>query len=94
MILVRNCFIAKPGQATKLANMFKDVGASVPIPNHRVLTDAVGDFNQVVFEYQLTNLAELDAMMQVYMTNPVFKEKMAGYTDLYLTGHREILRIA
>ncbi len=93
MILVRNCFTAKPGLASKLANVFKDMASSAGIPNHRVLTDQVGEFNQVVFEYEAENLGAIDAMMQVYMSNPVIKEKMAGYTDLYTTGRREVLKI-
>ena len=50
MIIVRNSFIAKPGQASKLAAQLKDMAAAGKLPNHRVLTDVTGEFNRVVME--------------------------------------------
>ena len=47
MIIVRNSFIAKPGQASKLAAQLKDMAAAGKLPNHRVLTDMTGEFNRV-----------------------------------------------
>ena len=32
--------------------------------------------------------------MKQYATDAAFREKMKGYTDLWLTGSREILQIA
>ncbi len=94
MLVVRNSFIAKPGQASKLATQFKEAAAAVKIPRHRVLTDLTGEFNRVVMEYEAENLSEFEARMKDYATNPVFREKMKGYTDLYITGSREIYQIA
>jgi hypothetical protein len=93
MMLVRNCFTAKPGQATKLATLFKEMAAALSLPNHRVLTDVTGDFNRVIFEYQVENLAAVDAMMQEYVTNEVMREKMKRYTELWDNGYREVLKI-
>ena len=31
--------------------------------------------------------------MQDYATNETFRAKMNGYTDLYVTGSREILQV-
>jgi hypothetical protein len=93
MIVVRNCFIAKPGQASKLAAMFKDVSAAAGIPGARVMTDLVGEFNTVVFEYEAENISEFEARMKQYTSDPVFREKMKGYTDLWESGKREILQI-
>ena len=94
MIVVRNCFIAKPGQASKLAAILKDAAAIAKFPRHRILTDMTGDFNRVVFEYEAENLGEFEARMQDYATNEAFREKMKGYTELWATGHREILRVS
>jgi hypothetical protein len=93
MIIVRNCFVAKPGQATKLAAQLKEAAATAKLPNHRILTDLTGDFNRVVMEFEAQNVAEFEARLQDYATNEAFREKMKGYTDLWTTGHREILRL-
>ena len=94
MIVVRNCFVAKPGNASKLAAQLKDAAATAAIPNFRVLTDLTGDFNRVVLEYQAENVGEFETRMKDYGTNQQFRDKMKGYTDLYVTGSREILQIA
>ena len=94
MIVIRNCFVAKPGSASKLAALFKEAAVVAQIPRHRVLTDLTGEFNRVVLEYEAENLTEFDARMKDYYTNEKFREKMKGYTDLYITGSREILQIA
>jgi hypothetical protein len=93
MIVVRNCFIAKPGQASKLAAQLKDAAASSSIQRFRVLTDLTGDFNRVVLEYEAQSVGEFEQTMRDYATNSAFRDKMKGYTDLYLTGSREILQV-
>jgi hypothetical protein len=94
MIIVRNCFTAKAGNATKLANMLKEAAAAGGVPKFRVLTDMTGEFNRVVLEWEAENLTEVDARLKDYGTNPKFREKMAGYAELWITGYREILQIA
>ena len=93
MIVVRNCFVAKPGCASKLAAQLKDA-VTAHIPKSRVLTDLTGDFNRVIMEHEAENVGEFEARMKEYATNQVFRDKMKGYTDLYITGSREILQIA
>ena len=92
MIVVRNCFTAKPGHASKLAALLKEMAGAV-LPNHRIMTDLTGDFNRVVMEFEAENIAEFEAQMRRYATDPAIREKMAGYTDLWVTGSREILQI-
>ncbi|MBM3779035.1 MAG: hypothetical protein FJW23_12520 [Acidimicrobiia bacterium] len=94
MLIVRNCFVARPGHATRLANQLKDTIAAVGMPGARVLTDLTGDFNRVILEYEVDDVAGFEATMKEYQTNPVFREKMQGYTDLWITGSREILQVA
>ena len=93
MIVVRNCFTAKPGLASKLAAQLKEAATAMNMPGHRVMTDLTGDFNRVVLEYEAQNVGEFEARMQEYMTSPVLREKMKGYTELWMTGHREILQV-
>jgi hypothetical protein len=94
MIVIRNCFVAKPGHASKLAAQLKDAAATMNMPRYRVLTDLTGDFNRVVLEYEAESVGEFDARMKDYATNEKFREKMKGYTDLWITGNREILQVA
>jgi hypothetical protein len=94
MIIVRNCFVAKPGQASKLAKQIKEAVAVSNLGKHRVLTDLTGDFNRVILEHEAESLAGFEAAMKDYATNKTFQEKMKGYTDLYISGTREILQTA
>jgi hypothetical protein len=95
MIVVRNCFVATPGSASKLAAQLKDAATvAAPGGRFRVLTDLTGDFNRVILEYEAENMSEFEARMKDYATNEAFRNKMKGYTDLYVTGSREILQIA
>lgn len=94
MFVVRNCLIAKPGSAGKLARMMKDAFAEAGVPNHRVLTDFTGELNRVIVEFEVESAGDIEATIQRYRGSSTFKEKMAGkYTDLWMTGNREILRI-
>jgi hypothetical protein len=93
MLVVRNCFVAKPGHASKLAALTKEAAVAAAIPRFRVLTDLTGEFNRVVLEYEVENLTEFETRMQEYASNAAFREKMQGYTDLWITGSREIFRI-
>ena len=94
MIIVRNCFVAKPGQASKLAAQLKEAASAAKgFRSFRVLTDLTGDFNRVILEYEAENVGEFEQRMRDYATNQAFRDKMQGYTDLYITGSREILQI-
>ena len=93
MIVVRNCFVAKPGMASKLAAQIKEAAALQQLTAFRVLTDLTGDFNRVILEYEAQNVGEFESRMKEYATNTAFRDKMKGYTDLYVTGSREILQV-
>lgn len=93
MYVIRNTFIAKPGSAGKLAAQLKEAVVAFQMPNARVMTDLTGDFNRVVMEHTAENLAEFESRMQEIMASPMYRERMAGYTELWLTGNRQILRV-
>jgi hypothetical protein len=92
MIVVRNVFIAKPGQASRLAAQFKSAAAAAEIPRHRVLTDLTGDCNRVVFEHEVESVSEFEAQMKEYGTGEAMRTGLKGYTDLYVKAHRELLQ--
>ena len=94
MIIVRNTFTAKPGQAGKLAAHLKEVAGLGKLPDYRVLTDVTGEFNTVVLEYQLESVAAFEETMSRYMSDPAIRAKAAGYVDLWSTGSRQLLRVA
>ena len=94
MIVIRHCFVAKPGHASKLAAQLKDAAAVSKLGKYRILTDLTGDFNRVILEHEAENLAGFEAGMKDYATNAAFREKMKGYTELWVSGSREILQIA
>ena len=92
MIIVRNSFTAKPGQAGKLAAHFKEIAAMAGMRNPRVFTDVTGEFNTVVFVYDVASMAEWEEQYKQYTSEPKFQEKAKGYLDLWTTGHRQFLR--
>ena len=92
MIIVRNSFTAKPGQAGKLAAHIKEVAAMGDLRNARVFTDVSGDFNTVVLVYDVESMAEWEEGYKKYTSDPKVREKAQEYWDLWTTGHREFLR--
>ena len=94
MIIVRNIFIAKPGNASKLASQFKTAAAAAKLPNSRVLTDVTGEFNRVILEYEVDTISGFEERLKDYATNEALRAAMKGYTDLWMTGSRELLQTA
>jgi hypothetical protein len=94
MIIVRNVFVATPGNASKLAAQMKAAAATGKLPKHRVLTDVTGEFNRVILEYEVDSITAFEAQLKDYATNETLRVAMKGYTDLYLSGHRELLQTA
>jgi hypothetical protein len=93
MYIIRDSFTAKPGQASKLAALFKEAVPELTGQAVRVVTDAVGQYNTVEMEMEVEDLSAFEKRQQEYSENPEFRERMAGYTELYLTGRRTILRV-
>lgn len=93
MMVVRSTFTAKPGQASKLAAQLKEMSAASNLINPRILTDVTGEFNRVIMEYEVESAAAFEEAFKQYSSNPEIREKARGYTDLWITGSRELLRI-
>ena len=96
MIIVHDTFVCKPGNASKMAKMFKEAmkgwGDVV-----NIMTDMTGQYNKVVMVSKFKNLAAYEKSFEKYMkASPELKkmmEKMAGYTEMYQTGWREIYKV-
>lgn len=96
MIIVHDIFVCKPGNASKMAKLFKEVMAgNKEVVN--IMTDMTGQYNRVVMVSKFENLTAYEQAMKEYM-NPSEEQKkqfakMQGYTDMYLTGSREIYQV-
>jgi hypothetical protein len=94
MIIVHDIFICKPGNASKVAKMFKEARANEK--NVSIMTDVTGQYNRVVMASWYDNLGAWEKSIEAYMNpTPEMKksmEKMKGYTEMYQSGSREIYR--
>lgn len=94
MLVVREIFTCKPGQASKFVKLMKEVSSPEEMGKTRIMTDLVGPYNTVVMEMTVENLEEWQKMGESYKhMDPETAKKMSGYTDMYLTGRREIFQI-
>ncbi len=57
------------------------------------MTDLTGGYNRVIMEHEVASLAEFETRLNEYSTQPMYREKLAGYTELWTSGEREILRV-
>jgi heme-degrading monooxygenase HmoA len=96
MIIVHDIFVCKPGQASKVAKLFKEVMAD----NKElvsIMTDMTGQYNRVIMVSKFDSLTAYEKSWEQYQQNSEemkkMQEKMAGYTDMYVTGSREIFRV-
>lgn len=96
MIVVHNTFVCKPGNASKMAKMCKEMmtGKGKQVA---VMTDMTGQFHRVIMASWHENLSAYEKMMEAEQ-NPSPKEKakwekMGNWHDLYLTGSREIFKV-
>jgi|SRR5690349_10954809 len=96
MIIVHDIFICKPGNASKLAKMFKTAMADTSeLVN--IMTDMTGQFNKVVMVSRYDSLTAYEESWEKYKQDTEGMKKMgeimAGYQDMYLTGSREIYQV-
>ena len=93
MYIVRETFTAKPGMASKLAKMFSEMSKEMQGAKSRVLTDFIGPYNTVLWEVEVKELGDFEKMMKEYSEKPELGKKMAGYTEMYQSGKREVYRV-
>lgn len=96
MIIVHDIFVCKPGNASKLAKLFKEVMSNNEELVH-IMTDMTGQYNRVVMVSQYQSLTAYEESWKKYMENSEemkkMQEAMKGYQDMYLTGSREIYHV-
>jgi hypothetical protein len=93
MIVIRNVFQCKPGQAKNLVKMMKETAASNPqMKNARILTDACAGFWTVVLETEAESLTAFEKQFAESST-PEARKAMDGYMELVTGGYREIFKV-
>ena len=96
MIIVHDIFICKPGNASKLAKLFKEVMAdNSEVVN--IMIDMTGQYNRVVMVSKYESLSAYEKSWEKYQqqSEDVKKmmEKMKGYHEMYQSGSREIYQV-
>ena len=93
MIIIHDIFICKPGNASKLAKLFKEVMGKNP-ETVNIMTDMTGQYNKVVAVSKYDSLTAYEESWEKYKQDSEemkkMNEAMKGYHDMYLTGSREI----
>jgi len=96
MIIVHDTFVCKPGNASKLAKLFKETMKGFSEVKH-IMTDMTGQYNRVIMVSEYENLSAYEKSFEAYMNpTPEMKEamsKMENYTEMYQTGSREIFKV-
>ena len=96
MIIVHDTFVCKPGNASKVAKMFKDAMSGNGEVVY-IMTDMTGQYNRVIIVSSYENLSTYEKSFEKYMKDSreskIMDEKMAGYHDMYISGSREIYRV-
>jgi hypothetical protein len=96
MIIVHDIFICKPGNASKIAKLFKEWADVVPKKNVTVMTDMTGQFHRVIIVSSFENLTDYEKEMGNVGQTPEEKKVMEKFKDMnemYVSGSREIFKV-
>jgi heme-degrading monooxygenase HmoA len=96
MIIVHDIFVCKPGNAGKMAKLFKEsMKGNKELVN--IMSDMTGQYNRVIMVSKFNSLTDYEKSWKKYMNpTPAMKkamEKMHGYTEMYQSGSREIYKV-
>jgi hypothetical protein len=96
MIIVQDTFICKPGNASKIAKLFKEWTDVVPSKNVQIMTDMTGQFHRVIVASSFENLAAYEEEMKTMGQSPEEQKMMEKFKDMnemYVSGGREIFKV-
>ena len=98
MIIVHNVFVCKPGNASKLATLFKEWAELEKKEgrNTYVMTDMTGQFHRVIAVSTHESLAayeESDKKMGESPEQKKLMEKFKDMNEMYHSGSREIYKV-
>ena len=96
MIIVHDIFICKPGNASKVAKLFKEWADVAPKKNVQVMTDMTGQFHRVIIASSFDSLTAYEEEMKSIGQTPEEKQVMEKFKDMnemYVSGSREIFKV-
>jgi hypothetical protein len=96
MIIVHDIFVCKPGNASKLAKLFKEWAEIVPKKNVYVMTDMTGQFHRVIVASNFESLAAYEEDTKNIGQTPEeqkMMDKFKDMNDMYVSGSREIYKV-
>jgi len=96
MIIVHEIFNCKPGNASKVAKLFKEWCDAVPKKNQYVMTDVTGQFHRVIFVSSFESMSAYEEEMKTMGQSDAEKKLMEKFKDLnemYVSGSREIFKV-
>jgi heme-degrading monooxygenase HmoA len=95
MIIVHNTFNCKPGNASKLAKLFKEYMGGMADTLH-IMTDMTGEYHRVIVLSQYESLAAYEKSFENHMAdteeNRKMNEAFKGMNEMYVSGSREIYK--
>lgn len=95
MIIVHDTFVCKPGNASKVAKLFKEWAKTQK--GTVVMTDMTGQWHRVIVSSTHKDLADYEAntkkMMADTPKNRAMGEKFKDINDMYISGSREIYKV-
>jgi hypothetical protein len=96
MIIVHDTFICKPGNASKVAKLFKE-GMKGKKEVTQILTDMTGQYHRVIVVSQYQSLTAYEKSFEKWSKpTPQMKkmdEKLSAMPDFYTSGSREIYKV-
>lgn len=96
MITVHDIFICKPGNASKIAKLFKEWADVTPSKNTQVMTDMTGQYHRVIIVSTFESLSAYEEEMKTMGQTPEEQKVMDKFKDMnemYVSGSREIFKV-
>jgi hypothetical protein len=95
MIIVHDTFVCKPGNASKMAKLFKEW--AITQTGSYVMTDMTGQWHRVIMASTHENLAAYEENMKKMSAdtpeNKAMNEKFKDMNEMYVSGSREIFKV-
>jgi hypothetical protein len=96
MIIVHDIFICKPGNASKVAKLFKEWADVAPQKNVSVMTDMTGQYHRVIIASSFESLGAYEEGTKTIGQSEEEKKVMEKFKDMnemYVSGSREIYKV-